>query len=166
MKTFYRHLIIGCCFLLALNLGFSQETITVELLIDTANFDPSNLNSSCSFKATWSNSGKVVTSNGNLEDFTIDITVDDIVIWEGKSTSSDATIIDIKKVDRENNSKIFKNKKNLGKIRGNSNKESVEATALYDTQGKPDYKYKIFFKINHRGKTHKIDPKIRVGTRG
>lgn len=166
MKTFLKPIIFCLLGAFTISSSFSQETVTVKLLIDTANFNPAKLSESCSFVATWSNSGKVVRSNGDLENFAIDVFVNDTIVWEAMSTSSDDTIIDIKKIDRENNSKIFKNKKNTGKIRGNSNKESVEANVLYDTKGKPDYKYKIFFKINHRGTTYKIDPKIKVGTRG
>jgi hypothetical protein len=130
--------------------------------VDTENFDENDLSKSCSFEATWSDSSKVVRSNGDLEDFTIEASEDDTIIWEGRSTSSNTAIIDIKKIDRENASKIFKNKKIYGKKRGNSKKETAEARVLYNTKGKPDYKYKIFFKINQRGKTHKIDPKIKV----
>jgi hypothetical protein len=147
-------------------LGFSQETITVTLRVDTKNFDANDLNSYCSFEAVWSNSDKVVTSNGDLENFEINVFVDDTVIWEGTSTTSDMTIIDIKKVVRENSSKIFKDKRNYGQKLGNSQNEAVKARVLYDTKEKPDYKYKIFFKINQTAKIHKIDPKIKVGTRG
>lgn len=165
MKSSKNQLFAFCLILLTFNLSFAQETITVKLLVDTANFDPSDLNASCSFEATWSNSGKVVRSSGDLKEFTIDVRVDDTVVWEGESTSSSIAVIDIKKVDRENNSRIFKNKKHYGKVRGNSNKETVEDQVLYSTEGLPDYKYKIFFKINHRGTTYKIDPKIKVGSK-
>jgi hypothetical protein len=145
--------------------GFSQATITIKLIVDTANFDPNNLSASCSFEATWSDSGKVVRSDGDLENFAIDAFVNDTLLWEGQSSSSNIAIIDIKKIDRENNSKIFKNKKNYGKREGDSKKETVKSKILYDTKDKPDYKYKIFFKLNNRGKTHKIDPKLKVGSK-
>jgi hypothetical protein len=145
--------------------GFSQATITIKLIVNTANFHPDNLSASCSFEATWSDSGKVVRSDGDLENFTIDAFVDDTILWEGQSSSSDIAIIDIKKIDRENYSKIFKDKKNYGKREGDSRKETVKSKILYDTKDQPDYKYKIFFKINGRGKTHKIDPKIKVGSK-
>jgi hypothetical protein len=145
--------------------GFSQATITIKLFVDTANFDPGNLPASCSFEATWSDSGKVVRSDGDLKNFTIDVFVDDTIVWEGQSSSSNIAIVDIKKIDRDNDSKIFKSKKHYGKKRGNSKNETAEDKVLFTTKGKPDYKYKIFFKINHRGKTHIIDPKIKVGSK-
>jgi hypothetical protein len=146
-------------------IGFSQSTITIKLIVDTANFDPDNLSASCRFEATWSDSGKVVRSDGDLENFTIDAFVEDTIVWEGESSSSDIAIIDIKKIDRDNDSKIFKDKKNYGKKEGDSRKEIVKSKILYDTKDKSDYKYTLFFKINNRGKTHKIDPKIKVGSK-
>ena len=164
MKSHLQHFLAIFFIFLCSVVGFSQATITIKLIVDTANFNPDDLSSSCSFEATWSDSGKVVRSNGDLENFTIDAFVDDTILWEGQSSSSDLAVIDIKKIDRENDSKIFKTKKHYGKIRGNSNKETVEDRVLYDTEDMPDYKYKIFFKINRRGATHKIDPKIKVGS--
>tara|TARA_R100001369_G_scaffold73042_2_gene101487 strand:- start:645 stop:1145 length:501 start_codon:yes stop_codon:yes gene_type:complete len=165
MKSHVQQFLVISLIFLFSAVGFSQATITIKLIVDTANFDPDKLPASCSFEATWSDSGKVVRSGGDIENFTIDVFVDDTILWEGHSSSSDIAIIDIKKIDQGNDSKIFKTKKRYGKKRGNSKKETVEDQVLFTTKGKPDYKYKIFFKINHRGKTHKIDPKIKVGSR-
>jgi hypothetical protein len=165
MKLFLHQFLAICFITLFSAIGFSQATITIKLIVDTANFDPDNLSASCRFEATWSDSGKVVRSDGDLEDFTIDAFVEDTIVWEGESSSSDIAIIDIKKIDRDNDSKIFKDKKNYGKKEGDSRKEIVKSKILYDTQDKSDYKYTLFFKINNRGKTHKIDPKIKVGSK-
>jgi hypothetical protein len=165
MKLFLHQFLSICFITLFSAIGFSQATITIKLIVDTANFDPDNLSASCSFEATWSDSGKVVRSDGDLENFTIDAFVEDTIVWEGESSSSDIAIIDIKKIDRDNDSKIFKDKKNYGKKEGDSRKEIVKSKILYDTQDKSDYKYTLFFKINNRGKTHKIDPKIKVGSK-
>ncbi|MFT7150879.1 MAG: hypothetical protein ACI82Q_002754 [Nonlabens sp.] len=145
---------------------FSQATITIKLLVDTENFDQNDLTKSCSFVATWSNSNKVVRSNGDLEGFVIDAVVDDVIVWVGESTTSGTDIVDIKKVDRGSGSKIFKNDKHNGRKVGNSNKETIQDKVLYDTRGKEDYKYDISFKINGAGKNHKIDPKIKIIPRG
>ena len=165
MKSRIYQFLAVCSIFLCSTVGFSQTTITIKLIVDTANFNPNDLSSSCRFEATWSDSGKVVSSNGDLENFTIDAFVDDIIIWEGQSSSSDIAVVDIKKIDRDNDSKIFKTKKHYGKIQGNSNKETVEDQVLYNTEGMPNYKYTIFFKINRRGTTHRIDPKIKVGSK-
>jgi hypothetical protein len=107
----------------------------------------------------------VERSNGNLKDFTVEANVDDIIKWEGESKSSNISIVDIKIIDRKNNSKIFKNKKHYGKKRGRSKNKIIEAKALHSTKGKDDYKYDISFEINHTGKSYTIDPKIRVRRR-
>lgn len=165
MIAVFQRLLFCILFFGLLGTGYAQDTITVTLMVDTQNFNPDDLNDSCSFKAVWSDSGKVVTSTGDLEGFEFGAFVEDTIVWEGVSTSSDSDLIDIKKVVRENDSKIFKDKRNNGQRRGSSNKETVQAKILYSTVGKPDYKYKIYFKINQSGKTHKIDPKIKVGTK-
>lgn len=143
---------------------FSQQKITITLSVDTVKFDPSDMESSCSFTAYYSKSGRTIEWNEVLEDFIIDAQVGDEIFWEGISESSADDIIDIKKIKRENNSQIFKRATNYGKKLGHLNKETVEAQILYDTENQQDYKYSIFFKINGKGRTFKIDPKIKVGT--
>jgi len=145
--------------------GFSQATITIKLIVDTANFDKDNLPSSCRFEATWSDSNKVVKSTpGDLEGFLIDAFAEDTIIWVGQSSSSDITIIDITKIKYKKGTRIFKNKTNYGKNHDGSRKETVKTKVVDSTKGKPDYKYDLSFKIN-KGNTHKIDPKIRIGSR-
>jgi hypothetical protein len=163
MKSIKNQILTLSLIFFVLKIGYTQDTVTVKLLVDTVNFNADNLSTSCSFEAEWSNSGQVVSSNGNLEDFTIEVNVGDIIVWEAISSTSETDIIDVKRIARANNSRIFNNDNNNGQIRGNSNKETVEDQVLFDTTGKPDYKYNIFFKINRSGPTHKIDPKIRVG---
>ena len=102
MKLLKNQFFAVCLIFFFSTFGFSQATITIKLLVNTGNFDPSDLNASCSFEATWSNSSKVVRSTGDLKDFTIEAFVDDTIIWEGVSTSSEITIVDIKKIDRDN----------------------------------------------------------------
>ncbi len=78
-SSLHQFLIISLIFLFSA-VGFSQGTITIKLIVDTANFDPDNLPASCSFEATWSYSGKVVRSDGDLKNFTIDVFADDTII--------------------------------------------------------------------------------------
>lgn len=165
MKSLKNQFFAVCLIFFFSAFSFSQATITIKLLVDTGNFDENDLSKSCSFEATWSNSDKVVRSNGNLEDFTIEAFEDDTIIWEGVSTSSNSTIIDITKIKYKKGSRIFKNKTNCGKKRDGSKNETVKIKILKNTKGKPDYKYKIAFKINHKGATHKIDPKLKVNPR-
>ena len=166
MKALVRSILVLFIVSLSSNAVFSQATITIKLLVDTENFDPNDLTNSCSFVATWSNSDKVVRSNGDLEGFVIDAVVDDVIVWEGESTSSGTDIVDIKKVDRGSGSKIFKNDRHNGRKVGGANKETVQDKVLYDTKGKEDHKYDISFRINGEGRNYKIDPKIRITPRG
>jgi len=163
MKTIKYQILTLSLILFALKIGYTQETVTLTLIVNTSNFNADNLNASCTFEAQWSNSGQVIRSNGNLEDFTIEVNVGDIIVWEGISSTSENDVIDIKRIAQANNTRIFNNERNDGQMRGNSNKETVVDKVLFNTNGRPDYKYDVFFKINRSGPTHKIDPKIRVG---
>tara|TARA_R110000772_G_scaffold60561_1_gene136717 strand:- start:26 stop:505 length:480 start_codon:yes stop_codon:yes gene_type:complete len=140
-------------------IGFSQETITIKLIVDTANFDPDDLPASCSFEATWE-SGEVQRSTGNLEDFSVEATVNDTIIWEGHSSSSNQ-IVDIKQIRRDGGKEIFNKRSHSGSRQGNSNRETVKSKVLYSTENGEDYKYKIKFSIDN-GAWHKIDPKVTV----
>lgn len=166
MRSLVRSILILFVISLSSTAVFSQATITIKLLVDTENFNPRDLVESCRFEATWSNSRKVVRSNGDLEGFVIDAVVGDVIVWEGASSSGSSDVIDIKRVDRGRGSKIFKNDKHSGKKVGNSKKETIQDKVLYDTKGKDDYKYDISFKINGKGRNYKIDPKIRITPRG
>jgi hypothetical protein len=140
-------------------IGFSQETITIKLIVDTANFDPNNLPASCSFEARWE-SGHVEMSTGNLEDFKVEATVEDTIIWEGQALDS-VKIVDIKKIRRDGGKEIFDKRSHTGSRQGNSNRETVKSKVLYSTENGEDYKYKIKFSIDN-GAWHKIDPKVKV----
>lgn len=160
MKLSNLKILITTFLLLLFSYSFSQETITITLIVDTNTFNSSDPNNSCSFKAIYSKSGKVIKSDKDIENFTIDAKVDDTIIWEGTALNS-KDIIDIKRIKRENNSKVFKKRRNYGKRIGNSNREIVESKILYSTKDKEDYKYVLSFK--YKGRTYKIDPKIKVG---
>lgn len=166
MRSFVRSFLVISLISLSTTAVFSQSTITIKLIVDTENFDANDLTKSCSFVATWSNSRKVVRSSGDLENFVIDAVVDDVIVWEGESSTSSTDVIDIKRVDRGGGSKIFKNARHSGRKIGNSKKETVQDKVLFDTKGKADYKYNISFKINGKGRNYKIDPKIRITPRG
>lgn len=165
MKSLSKSFLVICLVVLFSTSGFSQDTITINLIVDTDNFDPDDMAASCSFEANWS-SGEVETSTGNLEDFLILATVEDTVIWEGQALNSDV-IVDIKQIKRDSGKDIFNSRRLVGSQQGNSNKETVKAKILFSTESAEnsqihdDYKYSISFKID-KGKTYKIDPKMRI----
>jgi hypothetical protein len=160
MKSFVKSFLAVFLIFLFSTIGFSQETITIKLKVDTDNFDPDDISASCSFEARWE-SGHVERSTGNLEDFKVEATVEDTIIWEGQALDS-VGIVDIKKIRRDSGKEIFKGRTHLGSKQGNSEKETVKSKVLYSTKNHDDYKYSISFKINKKGKTHKIDPKITI----
>ena len=160
LKTF---LVTSLIFLFSV-FGFSQTTITITLIVDTDTFERADWQSSCSFEAEWADTGDVITSNGDLEDFLVEASVDDTIIWEGVSSSSESVIVDITKIKYKRGARIFKNKTNYGKKLNGSKKEKVKTKVLYSTNDKPDYKYDLSFKIKHLG-SFKIDPKMRIWPR-
>jgi hypothetical protein len=165
MKSFVKSFSAIFLIFLFSTIGFSQDTITIKLIVDTDNFDPDDMSASCSFEAVLP-SGEVQRSTGNLEDFKIVATVEDTIIWEGQALDS-LIIVDIKKIRRDSGKEIFNSRRLYGSQQGNSNKETVKSKVLYSTQSAEnaeihdEYKYSISFKIN-KGKTYKIDPKVRI----
>lgn len=158
-RTFlYAFMLLFCAY------SYSQETITITLLVDTDNFDPENLSKSCTLTAVYSKSGKVIESNGDLESFTIDAYVDDEIIWVGKSTGSKEEIIDIRRIKRENDSKVFDSRRIYGKSDGITANKIARSTILFDTENKEAFKYEIHFEIASWRDSYKIDPKIKVGS--
>ena len=164
MKSLVKTFLVTSLILLFSAFGFSQTTITITLIVDTDTFERDDWRASCHFEAEWADTGHVITNNGDLEDFLVEAFVDDTIIWEGESSSSEHVIVDITKIKYKKGTRIFKNKTNDGKKPNGSKKEKVKTKALYSTQDKPDYKYDLTFKIKHLG-SFTIDPKMRIGPR-
>ena len=145
--------------------GFSQAFITITLIVDTDKVNSGNLQETCHFEARWSDSNIVMKSTpGDLEGFLVDAFVGDNIIWEGKSSSSESVIVDIKKIKYKKGSRIFNNGSHTGAKPRGSKKEKVKAKVAFSTEGEADYKYDLDFKIKHVGK-FTIDPKLRIGRR-
>lgn len=145
--------------------AYSQETITITLMVDTQSFNPEYPLESCSLQAEYSKSGEILRASENLENFSVSATIDDNIVWEGVSTSSARTRVDITKIRGENDSRIFRNRTNYGRLTEINPHKIVESKIMYSTKDKPDYKYSIYFNINNSEDTFVIDPKIKVGTK-
>jgi len=146
-------------------LGFSQDTITITLIVDTGNFDPDNWLKSCRLEYTPPGTEKVVESDSDaLECFLVQADVDDLIIWEGRSSEPNSGTVDIKKIKRakRKGTEIFKNRSLCYKRRSGFKKGTLQATVLEDTKDKNDYKYNLSFKINDTSRTYIIDPKMRI----
>ncbi len=148
-------------------LGFSQETVTITLEVDAANFDSDNWLASINLVATRSDSDSRQKSIGDLREFTVDVFVGDTIIFDGREISSDRGTVDVKKIKRKKRKGtiIFENRSYYGEKNYGANNRSVKTKVLEDTIGKDDYEYYICFRINNKGKTYKLDPKIRVKRR-
>jgi len=90
----------------------------------------------------------------DTREFTIYVKVGDIIEWDGMSTDGEGAI-DIKKIKYESGTNVF-NKPEIDGV------TTVVGTVRQDTEGKPEYKYKISFKVNDTGRMYSIDPKVAV----
>ena len=121
------------------------QTHTVILHVNTAEITNQNISTTCNFGQEEGISN---------EEFTIEVNVGDIIIWQGVSSTSDTDVVDITKIKYERGTNVF----NIDEIDGIS---TVVGTVLRPT-GNQDNKYKISFKINGTGATYAIDPKVIV----
>ncbi len=164
MKSLVKYFSVISLLFLFSALGFSQDTVTITLIVDTANFDKDNWLASTSMVATRSDPNSVQRSIGDLREFTVKAFVGDTIIFDAKSKSSDKVIVDIKRIKRtkRKGTIIFENRRYCGENRDGSKNKTVKVEVLKDTEDKEDYEYNICFKINSKGKTYKIDPKLRI----
>ncbi len=139
----------------------AQETHTVTLIVDTANFDRNNPASSCALRSESPNTG-VVESNGDLENFTVTMQEGDLVVWEGISSSNPEDLVHLKKIKYEKGTKIFNKDRLDGKPQSGKG-DIVEGKTISNTKNKEDFKYTMLFKVDSQNGTFKIDPKIKVG---
>ena len=127
------------------NQAFGQD-YTVTLVCDTAEL----LDGMEEHKACYI----AESPDTDPRDFTITVNVGDTILWNGEGASDGQTLL-IKHIKFEKGTNIF-NKREL------DGETTVEGKVKHNTKDKPDYKYKIKFKITESGKMYKIDPKVRV----
>ncbi|WP_282121958.1 hypothetical protein [Algibacter mikhailovii] len=150
--------------------GFSQGspepasdpiTITITLIVDTENFDPNDLDKSCHFEVKRSDGLKVPLQTGvKLIDFLVKGKVDDEIIWQARPKPGSIGKVNIKKIRYQNGTRIFR-KKDHGWFLS----KRIKVKALYNSKGRPDYKYDLRFKIKKAGKAngkYTIDPKMKI----
>lgn len=143
-KKLYVYL-LGITLLFTSNLIYGQD-YTVTLVCDTAALlDGESEDNACYFAES---------PDTDPKEFTITVNVGDTILWDGESTGDSQTLL-IKHIKFEKGTNIF-NKREL------DGETTVEGKVKHNTKDKPDYKYKIKFKINESGKMYKIDPRVRV----
>lgn len=134
---------------------FSQESETYYI---TLNVDTSTINSRN--ESSVSNFGQ--REGISNEDFTIDVRIGDVIIWQGLSSSSSNDVVNIVSINYEGEKNIF----NQNFLKGNGEvPEQVIGTVVNGDVGDL-IKYNISFKVsnngNRRGGTYVIDPKIQI----
>jgi hypothetical protein len=157
MKTASQFLIVITALLLSFNSAIYGQTVhTVKLYVNTAEIQHPNVNNYCNFGQTDGSSN---------EEYTIEVEVGDIIIWEGISTSSVTDVVNMNFINFQGGTNIFG--QNI--LKGNGEvPELIVGKALYTTIGKDkeDYKYQLFFTVLNNGEKRngifQIDPKIRV----
>ncbi len=148
MKTTKQFFILVTIALLSFsNTSFGQaleHTVTLKCHIDSLKQkkDPYKV---CKFE------GQTET---DTRQFTVTGKVGDSFIWKGEAYSG-SDELNITKIKYEKGTRIFAN----DSIEGT---KTVKAVAKFNTKGKAPYTYKISFKINGRGKTYHIDPKVKI----
>jgi len=90
----------------------------------------------------------------DTREFTVTGNVGDTFVWKGEAYSG-SDELDITKIKYEKGTKIFDEESIDGT-------KTVKAVAKFNTKGKDPYTYKISFKINGKGKTYHIDPKVKI----
>ena len=161
MRT--KNLLLFATILLSLGKSYSQDqqTHTVTLYVNTAEITHQNTNQVCYIIAETSGEDPI-QSDGDLENFTIEVNLGDIVVWNGVSTSSENDDVNIKRIKHEHGPDVFENPDLPG---NGQNREQVQGTVRRGNRGDIE-KYKIHFTVfnngNQRNGNFKIDPKIKV----
>ncbi len=147
MNTQKRYYLSLLCVFLFSGIIYAQDQIDVVLRCNVAALnDGAAPSTACRFVGQ--------DPDTPTEEFTTYAEIGDTIIWSGESTDG-STAIDIRKIKYERGTNVFDSTDLDGAT-------TVVGSIKNQTNGK-DYKYRISFKINNTGKTHSIDPKIRVG---
>jgi hypothetical protein len=131
-----------------------KETHVIKLYVDTGQITKQNVNQVSNFGQP---------ANIPNRDFTIEVSVGDVVVWEGVSSNARETDkVLINAINHEGGVNVFD--KNVLKDTP-QNPGVVEGTVKVGQAGDEE-KYKISFKVLNNGRqrngTFHIDPKIRV----
>jgi len=121
-----------------------EHTITLKCHINRLqeNNDPYKV---CKFEGQTETDTRQFTVTGN---------VGDTFIWKGEAYAG-SDELNITKIKYEKGTEIFDKESHEGT-------KTVKAVAKFKTKNKDPYTYKISFKINGKGKTYHIDPKVKI----
>ena len=132
----------------------AQTEHVITLYVNTSDIQNPNLNDYCNFGQDEGISN---------EDYTIEVSVGDTIVWVGQSNSNDNDQVLIESINHQGDQggrDIF----GQNVLRGENGE--VRGTIQFSTEGQADYKYMLSFRVLNngepRGGVFNIDPKIRV----
>ena len=132
----------------------AQTEHVITLYVNTSDIQNPNLNDYCDFGQDEGISN---------EDYTIEVSVGDTIVWVGQSNSNDNDQVLIESINHQGDQggrDIF----GQNVLRGENGE--VRGTIQFSTEGQADYKYMLSFRVLNngepRGGVFNIDPKIRV----
>jgi len=133
----------------------AQERHTITLTCESAELTEENINEVCSFGQTSSVPNK---------DYLVEVQMSDVILWNAKYKGADQGYIDIKSIDFEEGTNIFRDKHILDEEDGIPN-GTIVAIVRKGEQG-DELKYAVTFDAYNAGGDFvgrfKIDPKIKI----
>ncbi len=154
MKVKTRLLYLFAAFIICSSLGLPPTTHVITLQVDTGNISNSNVDEVSNFGQSPSISN---------HDFLTEVSLGDIVMWNGVSSSApDQDKVIITSINHEGGARIF------GRNTLKDSKQNPGVVVGIVSEGKEgdEEKYKVSFKVLNRGNqrngTFHIDPKLQV----
>lgn len=128
----------------------AQQTRLVNLSVNTAEIDNTNIADNASFGQE---------DDISNEDYTIVVQLGDTIVWRGLSSSNPTDhIVNIKSINHVGGARLF----DRNVLNGDGG--TPERVIGIITEGRPgdEKKYNIFFRLSNKQGTFRIDPKIVV----
>ena len=135
---------------------FAQDEYIITLYVNTGEITKPDINQYCNFGQE---------DGVSNEEFLVEASIGDTIIWRGKSTSSEDDVVNITSINHRGGNNVFD--KNVLRGDGNDPEEVMGVVEHLSKKGnKKDYKYTIKFTVMNNGVkrngTFQIDPKLRV----
>ena len=131
----------------------AQEVHVVTLNVNTGEINNNNVNDVSDFGQSADISNR---------DFTIEVSLGDIVVWKGVSTSPENDSVMIDAINHEGGARVF----DRNTLKDDPQNPGVVVGKVTAGRRGDEEKYKISFKVFEngvqKGGTYHIDPKIRI----
>lgn len=152
MKSFIQIILGACLFLTCVSTSAQENaTIKITLNVNTADITRSTVNESADF-------GQAKDRISN-EDFTVNVKIGNMVIWNGISTSSEDDIVEIVSINHEGGARLFDRNVLNGE-------DGIVAAVVSKGKVGDNEKYTIKFRVYRNGQRlpgiFQIDPKLVV----